>query len=226
MPESATNGHGRIDRRKVAPILRSEGQRLLLAVDASTSAIGRALDVSAGLVSDWRNGRRFPGPEMKAALSNLYGIEPVAWSVRPGVATAAVAAAVAEAEAAPEPFEPIAPAVVSEPTLDTAIVHGGAPSSLQSCMELLAALRHDRAQPNLTPAARVKLSDAEARILALRARLEAAQELAEDRYVRQHPAWIKTKRAILAALEPYPEAAAAVVTALRGIGDGDNDDSD
>lgn len=222
MSDAAPHGNGRVDRRKVAPILQSEGQRLLLAVEASTSAIGRALDVSAGLVSDWRNGRRFPGPEMKAGLKNLYGIEPVAWSVRPGVETAKVVEAIAEAEAAAEPFEPIAP--ITEPTLETAIVRGGAPSSLQSCLELLAVLRRDRAQPNLTPANRVKLADAEARILALRARLEAAQELAEDRYVRQHPGWLKCKRAILSALEPYPEAAAAVLTALRGVGDSNDDD--
>jgi hypothetical protein len=81
-------------------------------------------------------------------------------------------------------------------------------------------LRRDRNRADLLPSERVKLSDSEARILALRGRLEAAAELSERRYIAGHPAWVKVKRAILAALEPHPAAASAVADAIaRELGE-------
>lgn len=195
----------------MTPIIKSEGQRILLDVRDSTADVARAVNVSPGLVSDWRNGRKAPGFEMKQRLKNAYGILPVAWSVRPGSPVQSVAPVV-------EPEPVVGPERTSETTqvtLDTAVIRGGTPSTLEDCLALLAVLRRDRGQQGLSPADRLRLTDAETRLLALRARLEAAQELAEDRYVHQHPGWQKLKRCIIGALEPFPEAAQAVLTALR-----------
>lgn len=239
-----------VDRRRVTPIVRSEGQRQLLELEQSTAELGRALNVSGGLVSDWRNGRKAPGSEMKQRLRNVYGILPVAWSVRAGVpmpgavqvvqAPLEVLPAVAPPPPpTPEPVSPTPrkrrapkrvvmpepPASTEEPqvTLETAVVRGGTPSSLEDCLALLAVLRRDRGQVGLSPADRVRLTDAETRLLALRARLESAAELAEDRYVYQHPGWQKLKRAIVGALEPFPEAAQAVLIAIRQHDSNDHD---
>ncbi len=67
----------------------------------------------------------------------------------------------------------------------------------------------------LTNAAAAKLRDTMAKLLALRARMERDQEMLEDRAVREHPEWTRTKAAILRALGPYPEAAEAVAKALE-----------
>jgi hypothetical protein len=48
----------------------------------------------------------------------------------------------------------------------------------------------------------------------LRARLEQANELAEDRYVRDHPAFRRFCNLVIEALEPHPAAAKAVQEAI------------
>jgi len=79
---------------------------------------------------------------------------------------------------------------------------------------LLVCIRHDLRFRDLTAAARSKLRSDEARTIALVAKLEAAEELKEDRYVRNHPAFRAHCDRILAALKPYPDAACAVSEAL------------
>jgi hypothetical protein len=90
--------------------------------------------------------------------------------------------------------------------------------TLAECMELLAVIRRDRSAPNLLPGERSKLIDAEARILKLRSDLEQRAELSEDRYVRDHPAWLRARNEIARVLVPHPAAARAVVEALERIG--------
>lgn len=61
-------------------------------------------------------------------------------------------------------------------------------STLEECKALLSDLRAYRSQPGLLPRDQLRYADCEARILALRARLERDVELSEERYVREHPA--------------------------------------
>lgn len=208
-----------IDKRRVTPIIKSEGQRVLLGVPDSTAEIARAINASGGLVSDWRNGRKAPGAEMKQRLRNAYNILPVAWSVRPGVPVQGVSPVIEPDPIVSKPMarakEPSRASETAQVTLETAVVCSGTPSTLEDCLALLAVLRRDRGQQGLSPADRVRLTDAETRLLALRARLEAAEELAEDRYVYQHPAWQKLRRVIIGALERFPEAAQAVISAIK-----------
>jgi transcriptional regulator with XRE-family HTH domain len=141
-----------------APVLRSEGQRMLLHVSGSLLAIAKAIGVkSPQTVLYWRNGRSIPSPELRAQIQVALGIPIQAWTTRPA----------GERTETPEP--------------------AGGPlpqTSLDECLELLTVIRRDRHQPNLLPGERTKLVDAEARILKLRADLEMRAELSEDRYVR------------------------------------------
>ena len=82
---------------------------------------------------------------------------------------------------------------------------------------LLESIKRDRVQPDLLPGERVKLAAAEARILKLRASLEQAAEFSEARYVLSHPSWLALRRELVAALEPYPAAAKAVLDAIARI---------
>lgn len=173
-----------------APMLRSEGQRMLLHVSGSLLAIGKAVGVkSPQTVLKWRNGASVPGPEVRAQMQVALGIPIQAWLRRP-----------AEVQA-------------DEPQVDEVLPQ----SSLDECMELLVVIRRDRNQPNLLPGERSKLVDAEARILKLRSDLELRAELSEDRYVREHPAWLRIRNELARALVPFPDAARAVADALERI---------
>lgn len=173
-----------------APVLRTEGQRMLLHVSGSLAAIAKAIGVkSPQTVLHWRNGRSIPGPEVRAQMQVVLGIPIQAWTKRP---------------ADQEPPD--------EPTVDDL-----PKTSLHECMELLTVIRKDRNQPHLLPGERSKLVDAEARILKLRADLEARAELSEDRYVREHPAWLRVRNELARVLAPFPEAARAVAEALERL---------
>jgi transcriptional regulator with XRE-family HTH domain len=174
-----------------APILRTEGQRMLLHVSGSLVNIGKAIGVkSPQTVLRWRNGDRIPTPEIRAQMQIAFGIPIQAWTKLP---------ATREAEPVPE-------------------VSDLPQTSLNECLELLAVIRKDRMQPNLLPGERTKLVDAEARILKLRSDLEMRQELSEDRYVREHPAWLRVRNELSRTLMAFPEAARAVAEALERLG--------
>lgn len=120
------------------------------------------------------------------------------------------AAAASEAAQAPEP-EPELPAPL--PTTD-----GATPSTLDSLRALLVVIQRSAARPNLATAERMKLADSEARILIQIAKLEERAELLEDRIVTGHPFWRRLRGLIADALDPYPDAARAVIAALEGAG--------
>ena len=180
------------------PQLRSEGQRMFLHVTGSIHAITRELHMrSPQSVLDWRHGRKTPGAEARAKIENAFGIPQRAWLIRPGGSL--------DPTAAPAPSPPSTLAPVATPT------------TLEDCLALLAAIRADRNQRGLMSPERIRLSEAEAKVLTLRMRLEAAVELSEDRYVRDHPGWARLERCLLAALEPYPEASRAVAAAIARV---------
>lgn len=175
-----------------APVLRSEGQRMLLHVSGSLLAIAKAIGVkSPQTVLYWRNGRSIPSPEVRAQMQVALGIPIQAWTSRPA----------GDRAESPE----------LSPSDDLP------QTSLEECLELLQVIRRDRHQPNLLPGERTKLVDAEARILKLRADLEMRAELSEDRYVREHPGWLRVRNEISRVLLAYPEAARAVAEALERL---------
>lgn len=178
-------------------VVRSEGQRQLIAVPATLREIAENLGgaVSVQAVSAWRRGEKVPAAGPRAGLAAVYGIAPETWGYLP--------------VAAPAAGPPAPPQATPRAKLTTS-----SPNSLADCHALLALIRDARGD-NMLPSELGKTVDSEARVLALLARLEAQHELREDRYVREHPAWHRTRRVIIEALAPYPIAAKAVIDALR-----------
>lgn len=174
--------------------IRTEGQRMLLMVTGSLQAIAREISpkCSPQSVNEWRHGICKPSAAFRPLIDAAFGIPVIAWSQRPSD------------EAAPPP---------SEDDEDEA----GA-TSLEDVQRLIKQVRRDRKLPNMLPSERVKLVTAEAGLLKLKADLEARAELSEDRYVREHPAWIRARNVLSATLKQYPEAARAVADALERLG--------
>lgn len=172
-------------------VMRSEGQLRFVQIVGSLAAIAARLQMrSAQSVADWRTGRKVPSQDARVRIEREFGIAVDLWSVLPG--------GLAGADPDSEPDD-----------VDTAPL----PSSLDMCLAMLRVMQRDR-QRDLVPSERSKLADAEARLIALRARLEEQVELSEDRYVRDHPAWKRFCDLVLEALEPYPDAARAVHVAI------------
>jgi hypothetical protein len=185
------------------PSVRSEGQRLLLLVPGSLAKIAaQAGCKSKQSVLNWRTGERKPNAPERAKLSLTLGIPVRTWALRPGTATA-----------------PDAP--------DAAVAAGGglvdmpAPpaNTLEHCLALLRVISNERSQPGLLASERVKLADAEARILALRHRLEGERELEDPQRLFRHPPFARFRTALLAALKSHPLADAEVRAELARIGD-------
>ena len=91
-------------------------------------------------------------------------------------------------------------------------------STLDAVRRLVADIDHRLADPDLSEAAWLKLTEAKMKSLAIQARLERDEEFLEDRIVHEHPAWHRLRAAMLAALEPYPDAARAMAEAITEAG--------
>jgi hypothetical protein len=192
--------------RDTAPItpapkhIRTEGQRLLLNQRGSLGDIATRLGegVSRQSVLDWRNGDSMPQYGSRARMQTELGIPVETWGQRPH----------------PDFDVPDMPYVPHD--APGAPPAGG--TSLQDCMRLLATVRAETMRAGLIPSERIKLVDAEAKLLKLRVELESHAELSEDRYVREHPAWLRVRNAIADALRAHPAAATAVAEALERLG--------
>lgn len=88
-------------------------------------------------------------------------------------------------------------------------------STLDMVRHSLACLQHDLQHRGYTAAGRSKARADERGALALIAKLEATEELKEDRYVRSHPEWKRLRDCILRALEKHPEASRDVMEAVQ-----------
>lgn len=178
--------------KKAAPKKpKTEGQRQLVALDCTDAVIAQKVGCSRGLAGHWRRGVRVPSDPMRHKLELLFGIPKLSWDVTPGSEL--------PASASPPPEQ---------------LELSGDDDVLAITKQQLLEVRQALQVKDLAPPAASKLRDTSAKLLALRSRLELARELQEDRIVREHPEWQRTKAAILKALEDYPEAAAAVAEAL------------
>lgn len=184
------------EREAAAGVIRSEGQRMLLHVMGSLEAIAAEVEArSPQSILSWRNGTTNPSPAARARMYAAFGIPTEAWDRRPHELPIVPDAPPSET------FDPDAPAA----------------STLDECRALLAVTKRARLAANVTTSEMVRLAAAEASLLKLRAELEQRAELSEDRYVREHPAWLKAKREISRVLMAYPEAARAVAEALMRL---------
>jgi transcriptional regulator with XRE-family HTH domain len=180
--------------------VRSEGQRLLRLVPGSLREIAARVNVkSRQTVLDWRDGRKVPGPGMRAALADAYGIPVPAWSQLPSRPSSS------QASGTPAPRSPT-------PPVATAPVR-----TLEHCLALIADVQKERKVDGLVPAERIKLADAEGRLLSLRHRLEKEHDLLESRIVNEHPSWVRLRRTLVAALAKHPAAARDVMAAIEQL---------
>lgn len=191
----------------VAPLqIRSEGQRLLLHIPGTLAVLAKRVGTTSQSVKEWRTGLAKPTRRMRAKVYSALGIPVGTWDERPTVA-------------ATEPTVPGAAGVeLPLPPPSTPISIEDTGTTMDGCLRLLATVRADMAAPTTLPSERVKLMAAEARILKFRAELESRVELSEDRYVNEHPAWVRVRNEIARVLAAYPEAARAVAEALERIG--------
>ena len=178
--------------------IASEGQRLLRELPGSLGVIAEALGASRQAVSTWRRGDRLPGRKARKRICDVYGIPVDAWARRPGTAPSG-----------PTELDALAPLPPIEP---------GTLSTLDAVRRLVADIDHRLADPGLSEAAWLKLTEAKMKSLAIQARLERDEEFLEDRIVHEHPAWHRLRAAMLAALEPYPDAARAMAEAITEAG--------
>lgn len=170
--------------------LKNEGQRQLLEQPGSESELAAKLGCGTAIVGHWRRGRRIPGDAHRHKLELLFGIHQRAWDLEPGT----------------DPWQ-------EKPTTEAVSISSD-DDTLAITKAQIESILLDLEAPNMTDAARSKARDTLAKLLALRARLERERDMLEDRIVREHPAWVRTKAAILRTLKPYPEIAALVADAL------------
>ena len=172
--------------------IKSEGQRQFLEVSGTEDELAEQIGCSRAVIGHWRRGDRLPGMKARDKLKRLFGILPKMWDLEPGseIPTDLAAKNLVGHELSED-----------DDTLDIA---------KRQLLEVREALQ----APGLADAARIKLLDTSAKLLALRSRLERERELQEDRIVREHPEWMRIKTVTIRALEPFPEAAAAIAEAL------------
>jgi hypothetical protein len=178
----------------------NEGQRLLrkAARQSSLAAVARAVGCkSRENCRCWLQGTKTPNRGSRSKLERAFGIPPSAWEQLPSDHPARLAETQHVQDVAVE------------------LNRASTGSALDDCLALLADLRSYRQQPGLLLKHRLRYTDCETRILALRARLERDVELSEDRYVHEHPAWRRLQETILSVLRAYPEAMQAMLVALE-----------
>jgi hypothetical protein len=187
-----------------APTIRTEGQRLLLAVPGTLELIGDSIGATRQAVLLWRQGARLPGPQWRRSIHERFGIPPEAWG-----------------------RTPLAPGETLQPLrFDDGPGDGPEPSALDDVARLLRLLRRQLDQPGLLARERAQYADAFARALAQKERIERERAMLEDRTIREHPKWKRLRTAIIDALIPHPEAARDVEAAIaRVLGQEDTDDA-
>lgn len=175
--------------------VRTEGQRLLLAVAGSQADLAATLGVARSAIGFWRRGEKVPDSESRAKLKAAYGIAPRAWDRRPS--------------GGEEPPRDPPPAAGERPRL-TAL--DGVLQQIDLLLEMQESMGED---DSVADKVRIvdKLNDAYETMR----RLELEQELLEDRIVREHPAFQRATAAMLEALRPHPDAARAAAEALEPL---------
>lgn len=176
--------------------VRSDGQRLLMAVPLSLAKVAAAIGASKATVGDWRTGNKVPGPAFRAALEKAYGIPVASW----GEAPSGVPAADVPTKAPRRAEQPPA-----------------APSTLQDVETLLGSVKTALANDKLLSSERVRLTDSQTRLLSLKHKLERDQETQEDSLVRFNPHWLRIRTVLTETLAPFPDAARAVADKLKEL---------
>lgn len=184
--------------------MRTEGSRLLAATGLDHAAIAAELDITRQAVQQWLSGEKRPSASRRMSLSKRYGVPPEAWD------------------------KPVSVSVVgSGGGSDASSMAEGSPVGVGARFDAEARLRaqlnrldilRTTAADDLPPQVRMRLEATETRCIELLGKLTGeGQEIGESRIVRL-PAWRRIQDAIVIALRPYPDAAVAVMAALKELG--------
>lgn len=193
----------------------SAGSERLKSLSESNAELARQLEVTSQAVAAWRKGTSVPNFAARAKLETQFGIPASSWGA---IARGPHPTPPPIPEDPPDPTSPTPPDPPQRPQPPARRPRTeGEPraSSIEECNQLLDNLRAYAGSGNFLPSELARLRDSEAKLIALRARLEREGELLEDRVVREHPAWRRIRSALLVALEPYPDAMRAVIDALQ-----------
>lgn len=183
--------------------MRTEGSRLLAATGLDHSTVAAELGVTRQAVQAWIAGDKAPSAARRSAAEKRYGVPVDAWDRPAGH---------------PKPV-----VVVEAVAADASPAVGGsydAEQRLRAQLTRLDKLRADgeREDADLPPQARLRLEVTMLRCTEALARFTGeGQEIGESRIVRL-PAWRRIQDAIVVALRPWPDAAVAVMKALKEIG--------
>lgn len=191
--------------------MRTEGARLLSSTGLDHASIAAEVGISREAVTQWLSGDKRPSAARRLTLCKRYGVPVDAWDRPAGAPRAAVPGSV--------PVSQHAEGGVS--TADEAPTGVGArfdaEARLRAQLARLDALR-STASEDLPPQVRMRLEATETRCIELLGKLTGeGQEIGESRIVRL-PAWRRIQDAIVVALRPYPDAAVAVMAALKELG--------
>lgn len=179
---------------------RSEGHRQLRALHHSAGEVARKVGVSRQTAHSWKTGAKVPGPDFRAALERDFSIPAQSWGREP-VDRGPRSAPQAQGAARPRSQAP-APA---------------RPSTLDEVVQLLAELDHDAGFDGILASELARIRDTKTKALALKARLESADQLFEATAILKHPAWRRIRETFVQALQPYPDAARALAAALQDL---------
>jgi transcriptional regulator with XRE-family HTH domain len=192
----------------------TDGSLALAALVAARgpAALARVVDCTPGALANWAAGRRSPNAKARAAIAQHFGVEPGTWdrtapakdgSARPRRPRRPRRARQA-ASAAPLATSPT-------PTLERLDPRHEAEQAVRRAKEDLAKLDAD-----LKASPRERASAMSALVLSIKALAGIAgePELTWPTIMRS-PLWAAFEDRLEAALRPYPDAARAVVDALR-----------
>lgn len=199
----------------------NNGQRLAVEAAISLGELANACGVSRPTAQRWKRGESVPREVHRISIQTAFGIGVEDWdaplpadfeiTVPPPKRTGRPKKTAKRQSKKLKPTPPPSSYKIlpypEAPDADAPIV--------ENLRYSLACIRHDLEHRNPTTAARSKLRSDEARTLGLIAKLQREEELSEDRYVKQHPAFKAHCKRIVEAVKPCPDCARKVSDALR-----------
>jgi transcriptional regulator with XRE-family HTH domain len=176
-------------------VSRSKGAVMFARLGSTQAQLASRLSVSTGIVAMWNSGQRKPSLPNRKLLLERFKIPIESWDEDP----------VAVHEAPPKPPRPVSS--WGEKTVLGRI------ETLERIVE--DTLDRVESDAEMTLLEQAKVMNLLGRTLGELRRLKG-EEVAEVRVLR-HPKWLDVKTALLAALEPHPDALDSVIVALEQL---------
>lgn len=186
-------------RERAVASPRTEGQRLLLAAGTGAEVVTKT-GLAKGAVSEWRSGKKVPGPSARAKLASALQIPVPSWDRAPGP----------PAPPLPDPDDNLLD--------EDAEADGSAASMRESPRLALKAhvedIKRSLALPGLAEGERTKRMGVYTHALRALGQAEQDEALLESRIVLEHPGFQRAAKTIMRILKPHPELAIEVAEAL------------